>query len=150
MPIDRRFGPTILQSPISFTLTSSANPLEVAAVLDELAERTKRVEWRLATAVMTADDDVERQASSFLSAIAEKSGSRRLRHAANVIHALPSKGQKPINDTDALSAIKELMARGISQAVAIATVGNRNAAGSSTRHRWRRKIREKSAGLMTI
>lgn len=146
MPINRRgFGPTILPAPISYTLTSGAEPAEVAAVLDELARRTQRPEWSAAAAVMTADGDVERQAIAFLAAMAEKSGSRRLRHAANVIHALPSKGREPINDTDALSAIRALMARGISRAVAIATVGNRNAAGSSIRHRWRRKLREKSA-----
>lgn len=136
--------PAILPSPIRYTLTSNADPRELAAVLDDLAERTKRAEWRLAAAVMTIEDDVERQAAAFLAILAEQSGSRRLRHAANIIHASPSKGREPINDTDALSAINALMARGISQAVAVATVGNRNSAGSSTVHRWRRKLREKS------
>lgn len=51
MPNDRRrFGPTILPAPISYTLTSGADPLELAVILDELASRTKRPEWHQAAA----------------------------------------------------------------------------------------------------
>lgn len=39
-PNDSRLGPTILRSSISFTLTN-AEPRELAAVLDELADRTR-------------------------------------------------------------------------------------------------------------
>ncbi|TPN45307.1 hypothetical protein FJ976_24035 [Mesorhizobium sp. B1-1-9] len=48
----RRSGPTIIKTPVNYVLTSGADPAELAAVIEELAERTNRPEWRRAAAAM--------------------------------------------------------------------------------------------------